>query len=307
MFIETRLGCFLLMTLLCAASVSARQNGPLTQAGSRKIYLDVVVSPKSGPPVAGLQQQDFALLDNKVPQTITSFRAVDGRQGPIEVILLVDAVNTGFEGVAYERGEIEKFLRAEGGNLDHPTALAVLTDAGIQMQEGFSIDGDALSASLEQYIIGLRTVRRSTGFYGAAEQFQLSLKGLDELLAREASRSGRKIILWVSPGWPLLSGANVELGLKEKQQLFAEIVSLSTQFLQTRVTLYSIDPSGANESGGLRTSYWKDFMKGISNPGQVHAGDLGLEVLATHVLAQPEMEKRRFPLMKIPPLRGGDF
>src|SRR6266852_5014182 len=25
------------------------------------------------------------------------------------------------------------------------------------------------------------------------------------------------------------------------------------------------------------------------------------------VLAQPEMEKRRFPLVKIPPLRGGDF
>jgi hypothetical protein len=25
------------------------------------------------------------------------------------------------------------------------------------------------------------------------------------------------------------------------------------------------------------------------------------------VLAQPEMERRRFPLVKIPPLRGGDF
>jgi len=25
------------------------------------------------------------------------------------------------------------------------------------------------------------------------------------------------------------------------------------------------------------------------------------------VLAQPEMEKRSFPLVKVPPLRGGDF
>jgi hypothetical protein len=35
------------------------------------ICLDVVVTPKSGPPVSSLQQQDFIVLDNKVPQTIT--------------------------------------------------------------------------------------------------------------------------------------------------------------------------------------------------------------------------------------------
>src|ERR1700683_932604 len=100
MFINARRCLFLLVPLLCAVSISARQRSPVTQPS--RIFLDVVVTPKSGPPVSGLRQQDFTLLDNKVPQTITSFQGVDGRQAPIEVILLVDAVNTGFQSVAYE-------------------------------------------------------------------------------------------------------------------------------------------------------------------------------------------------------------
>src|SRR5208283_3740051 len=110
----------------------------------------------------------------------------------------------------------EKYLRAESGVLAHPTALALITDAGMQVQEGFSEDGNALSTALGQYVVGLRTSRRSAGFNGATERFQYSLTGLQELVAREATRPGRKIIVWISPGWPLLSGPEVQLG--EKQQ-----------------------------------------------------------------------------------------
>ena len=57
------------------------------------MLLDVVVTAKSGAPARGLQQQDFTLSDNKVKQTISSFQAVDGRQAPIDVIVVIDAVN----------------------------------------------------------------------------------------------------------------------------------------------------------------------------------------------------------------------
>jgi len=66
--------------------------------------LDVVVADKSGRPVPGLQQQDFTLLDNKQAQKIVSFQAVQGGTAtadpPVEVILLVDEVNTSFSYVA---------------------------------------------------------------------------------------------------------------------------------------------------------------------------------------------------------------
>jgi VWFA-related protein len=86
-------------------------------------------------------------------------------------------------------------------------------------------------------------------------------------------------MVWVSPGWPLLTGPRVELDSKQEQQIFANIVSLSTQLLQARVTLYSVDPLGNSESLS-RASYYKDFVKGISKPSQVQFADLGLPVLA---------------------------
>ncbi len=280
MFIDARLACFLLVSFTCTSAGSAQQHSPQTQSGPRKIVLDVVVTPKSGPPVTGLQQQDFTLLDNKVPQTLTSFREVDGRKSPIEVILVVDSVNASYEHLGYERNEIDKFLRADGGTLAHPVSVAILSDSGMQLQEGSSTDGNAVSASLDKDIIGLRDINRSAGFWGADEQFETSLQGLRELVARVSALPGRKIILWVSPGWPLLSGPDVELDSTEQEQLFADIVGTSNQFLQGRITLYSVDPIGTADIG-FRTFYWKDFVKGISKPSQVQVGNLALEVLAT--------------------------
>jgi VWFA-related protein len=280
MSVSTRLACFLLVSFSVSVAVLAQQDGPPAQRGPGRIFLDVVVTPKSGPPVSGLQQQDFTLLDNKVPQTITSFQAFDARQAPIEVILVVDAVNTGYQSIAYERNQIDKFLRADGGSLAHPTALAILTDTGTQLQDASSSDGNALSASLDQYVVGLRTINRTAGFWGADEQFQISVEGLNQLATRLAARPGRKVVLWVSPGWPLLSGPNVELDPKEQEQLFSEIVGLSTLLQRARITLYSIDPLGTGDVG-FRTFYWKEFVKGISKPSQVQIGNLALEVLAT--------------------------
>ena len=245
------------------------------------MYLDVVVTQKSGPPVSGLQQQDFKLLDNKAPQAITSFEALGGSRAPIEIILVVDAINTGYENVAYERDQLEKFLQIDGGRLAHPTTLAIVTDTGNQMQEELTNDGNALVAALNEQTIALRTIRRSAGFYGAAERLQLSLQALGRLAAYEAQRPGRKLVLWVSPGWPYLSGPATEDLLDEKQQrqIFADIVGLSTELLRARVTLYSVDPLGTSDIG-TQTFYYQTFLKGVSKPSQAEPGDLALQVLA---------------------------
>ena len=278
MFIDASRSLLLCLPLLFTVTASAQQHNAPTEPVAR-LYLDVVVTGKSGAPVTGLQQQDFTLLDNKTPRTIASFQALGGSQAPIEVILVIDAVNTGVEHVGYELQAIEKFLHADGAHLAYPTALVVFTDEGTKLQSGFSQDGNALGASLDHYVVGLRAIRRSAGFYGAAERFQLSLEALQQLATREASRPGRKIFLCVSPGWPLLSGPGVELGSKDQQQIFSEIVTLSTQFLQGHITLYSIDPLGTADFGG-HAFFWEDFVKGISKPSQVDIGDLALQVIA---------------------------
>jgi len=181
--------------------------------------------------------------------------------------------------VAYERDQIDKFLRAEGGDLIHATSLFVLTDKGIQTLEDFSKDGNKLSASLDRYTVSLRFVQRSSGFYGAAELFQISLDGLHELIERAGPRPERKMMIWISPGWPLLSGPGVFLTSKVQQHLFGDVVSFSTDLLRGRITLYSIDPLGTRGSV-QRAAYWQDFTKGINKPKQVFPGNLALQVLA---------------------------
>lgn len=270
----------LLAALLAASAVSAHQGAPPAQSNANRIDLDVVVARKNGPPVGDLQQQDFMILDNKAPQTITSFRAVDGSQAPIEVLLVIDAVNADYHTVAFDRDQVDKFLRTEGGGLAHPTALAIVTDTGVQNLGDFSKDGNKLSASLDQYTVGLRFLHRGGGFYAAADRFQISLEGLHQLMERQASLPGRKIMIWISPGWPLLSGPGVELSSNKRQQLFADIVDFSTNLRRHHITLYAIDPLGTGQ--GLEGAlYWRTFTNGISKPSEVLAGDLGLQVLAT--------------------------
>src|SRR6202451_481171 len=117
MITSHRFAWFILVTLLCVAAISAQEPSTAPPpAAASKIYLNVVVSPKSGPPVADLQQQDFTLLDNKSPKTITSFQAFTGREAPIEVVLVIDAVNAGTQRVDFDRIQVDKFLRAEGGH-----------------------------------------------------------------------------------------------------------------------------------------------------------------------------------------------
>ncbi len=66
-------------------------------------------------------------LDNKNPQLITSFKAFSGPDAPVEVIFLIDAVNANF---VYERSEIDKFLRANGGQLPTSRRLPSLLTRG---------------------------------------------------------------------------------------------------------------------------------------------------------------------------------
>jgi VWFA-related protein len=278
MSIRTRIGFLLFTPVLCTAVFFAQQNTPPTSAPASRIDLDVVVTPKSGPAVAGLQQQDFTLFDNKAAQRITSFQARNGSQDPVHIILVIDAVNTAYQTIAYERGQIDRFLRANGGRLARPMTLAFFTDKGTQMEQGFSTDGNGLGESFDHYEIGLREIRRSSQ-YEANDRFQLSMTALRELIEQAAKLPGRKMIFWVSPGWPILSGPRIDLDYKQQNQIFSTVVGLSSQLRQARITLYSVDPLGSKE-GVSRTLYYQDFLKGVSKPSQVNVGDLSLQVLA---------------------------
>jgi len=247
---------------------------------SRTITLDVVVTSRAGEVMRGLDQKDFTVLDDKTPREITSFEAVDTNKQPVEAILLIDGVNTGYTEIAQERIQIDKFLRANGGKLTLPTALAVSGDQGIKMQDGYSHDGNGLADALAKYSISLREIGRSAGFEGAEERLTDSLKAIRLLAAYEAQRPGRKIILWVSPGWPLLSGPGVNLTENQQVAIFNDVTWLSTTLREAQTSVYAVDPLGVGEPVG-RAFYYQMFTKGVKSANDVSVGNLGVQVIAS--------------------------
>jgi len=254
-------------------------------ATDRQIMLDVQVTDKSGAAVRGLQKRDFTLLDDKQPKPILSFQALDNgaksaSDPTVEVILVVDAVNASSQAVTYERNELKKFLLRDGGKLALPTSLVIFTDRGTRVQDGSSRNGNVLAELYDQYETGLRSITRSQGFYGASERLDLSLKTLTSLVAYQGKRPGRKLLIWFSPGWPILSGPNIDLSRKDQEKFFNLIVDTSNSLRLARVTLYSIDPLGMSDAGGFRTFYYQEFVKGVTSPGRTLPGNLALQVLA---------------------------
>src|ERR1700744_737801 len=91
------------------ATSQLRPRSASSQPADRRLVLDVVVTDKSGKTVKGLEQKDFTVLDNGHPQTVLSFQASGSGSGaaataqhetPVQIILLVDEVNTNFGRVA---------------------------------------------------------------------------------------------------------------------------------------------------------------------------------------------------------------
>ncbi len=262
---------------LCVGLAQNTPTGP-----DRSLALNVVVTDKSGKPFPGLEEQDFTLLDNKRPQKITSFEAVRGANAnqspPVEEILLMDDINTGITNLAFGRQQVEKFLERDNGVLSHPVRLAFLSDAGLKLTNP-SQDGNALSAELKANPAGLRVVTRNQGVYGAGERLQLSLNAVGQLMQAEGAKPGRKLVVWISPGWPILTGPGIQLDTKDRQGIFRNIVLLSDNLRRADMTISSIDPLGAAEAP-LRTFFYKEFANGVKKADGAQYGNLALPVLA---------------------------
>jgi VWFA-related protein len=248
------------------------------------ITLDVVVTNKAGVPQTGLQQQDFTLLDNKAPQKIVSFQAVDGPTAglpPVEVVLFMDTVNASTQTVADERLQITRYLQRNGGKLTNPTSIVVFSNTGLKNLGEPTLDGTALSTLLAgNDVIGLRTMHSTAaGARGASERLVSSLRNLYSIASFEANKPGRKILICISPGWPT---SNADMFSEIKDQLFSTLVLVSTALQQARITLYSIDPEGAGGSNVRNRFSYESFLKGITAAKYISAANMSLPVFVIH-------------------------
>jgi len=253
---------------------------PLPEVREGHIKLDVVVADKSGKPVSGLELKDFALLDNNLPGKILSFQAFDATiqkpDPPVEVILVIDTVNLPFSQVSITRQQIARFLLENGGHLAEPTSLFVINDAGVTARNRPTLDGGALAAETNQLDVGLRSTGRAAGAWGAIERFSASIKMFTAIADSEAKKPGRKLLIWAGPGWPMLSGPNIETSAKGQQEIFNRIVQLSDKLRQGHISVYSV----ALGMPGIGTFLYQEYLKGVKKVEKADSTDLALKVLA---------------------------
>ena len=207
-------------------------NAPVPARAEGRIQLDVTVTDRSGKPVAGLGPEDFTLKDNNLPAKILSFQAFDPAAQPAghptEAILLIDVVNQGFQTVARARQDIARFLRENSGHLAQPVSVFVLNSDGVKVLLQPSMDGNELAAELDHSESKLRVIGRSAGMSGAFERYDLSIRTMDTIARNEVKRPGRKLLIWAGPGWPLLERPGIEISSHAQQEMFNEVVDLST-------------------------------------------------------------------------------
>ena len=265
---------------------ASRATHPATANRNQAITLDVVVTDKSGAPVADLQPGDFTLFDNKQPQPLGSVQAANGMKAqadpPVEVFLVVDDINIPFEARARQRQELVDFFNENGKELALPTSLVVLTDKTVQEQNRPTRDGNALLPVLEASYSGFRQVEGYQGLDGALLREEDSLKALNLFALQQSKRPGRKLFIWLGSGWNVTSNPMSFGGPKKLQNIYAYISSLSTALREARITLYSVVPL----SGVARGDTLMQYVKGVSDPKHADLGDLSLPVLATQTGGQ---------------------
>lgn len=256
--------------------------GAVAQAG--KIELDMVATDAEGRPVGGLQPWDFAILDNGQPRKVKTFREFGGAtmpMPPVEVFLVIDTLNLPFQQVAFVRDQLSSFLRSNGGRLQQPVTLVELTDKGVQIQPRSSTDGNALAEVVRQLNGHIGTITSAMGADGLVERFQVSMHQLMGLAENLALKPGRKLLVWIGPGWPLLTAPDQGDPTRGQRLNFDAIVELSTQLRRGRMVLYSVQPTQENAIDRINATMYQGYLKGVRTPHEAQSANLGLKVLVT--------------------------
>ncbi|MGH9511273.1 MAG: VWA domain-containing protein [Terriglobales bacterium] len=239
--------------------VHAQDETPVFRGSSRLVTLDVVVTDKAGQPVRNVSRDDFTILEDGATQTITTFEppaaqitksrvgkeetSTEAARAPSLTIIVLDELNSEITDQAYARQEIQKFLAAHGPVLGQPTSLMILGQKRLDLLQDYTQDPHALIQSLHRRHAELPFSLMHAEFTGVAERMSKTLWALGQIAAANNQFAGRKNVVWVGPGFPVI---NISLNIEPKdRQRFANAVGDTANLLfDARVAVYTVNPRG---------------------------------------------------------------
>jgi len=260
-----KLTAALLLALLPAVTAAAQDAAPpVFKVNTRIVILDIVVTDKKGNVVNDLKQSDFTVYEDTQLQTIRTFEppsahgmppSTDGKaivnsaadlpkigDAPL-TILVLDELNTAFTDMAYARHCMQNYLLAQPELLKQPTAMLVASNTKFQLLQDYTQDRAALLQSLKshfpEYPWKLETSHKSGP--GVAERMAQTMASLIQIAEATRGSPGRKNIIWVGTASFAVNLVSADpVTIQTMDQLTKR---LTQTLLETRVTLYHIDPT----------------------------------------------------------------
>ncbi len=278
MGVRLALFCAILGASSWGVQAAAQQPAAGLPSQPAPMTIHVTVTDKAGNSISGLRASDFTLLDDNHATPIRAFSASQAA-APL-IILLVDQVNEPFRALSIEQKELQDFLGQNQGRLQFPVALMFLTDSGLQQTKP-TTDGNALVGLLSKHTADLRIIGASHDIYSNEALFQTSLRAFESIVDYEAGYPGRKLLIWISQGWPTLDMPDTTmLSVKEQKDIFGMIVTASNLLRFTNTTVYSVDPEGNYDVASLHSVEWQQYQKPVSRFDRSQYGNLAVQVLA---------------------------
>ena len=241
--------------------------------------IDVVVTDTAGNPVSGLASRDFTLLDNGQPARVRALHnslAAESESQP-ELIFVLDTVNLSSQQLMRTESAIVHFLRRNNGRLETTCFLYLLTRDGLFSSSKPTLDGNLLAKEVEQHK-SPRTVWRSGrnsepglpgSWEGRSQRNPLSLRALGSIAIDQREIAGRKVAVWIGPGWPVRGGDSD----------FDEITELSTRLREARITLDSVTVWPNPDAPAFD---YHSYLEPPSSQKDMHPAKMALQVIATH-------------------------
>ena len=154
----------------------------------------------------------------------------------------------------------------------------IFSDRGVQTQPQPTMDGNAVAEAFDKETASMHIIPVAGG-YDAIERADLSLRTLQKIAAAEAGKPGRKLLIWIGPGWPMLEGARYVASNRSQTGWFNGVVEISQQLREARITLYAINAIDPGSSGQMmRKDFYKDFLKPPKSPHEMQFGNLSVPV-----------------------------
>jgi VWFA-related protein len=281
-------------------------------AANHRILLNVQVTDPSGHAVTGLDAQDFTLQINHQLEAITSFQAVKdgGATAHAHAFFVIDMLNNSTHDLANAHQAIEK-LAGSAKLLPLSTSLVVLTEKGTQVSSA-SRNAEEVATELERATRNFHLIDCTADWNNAAlgtaisitslddidralnrektadwirnclnEKYQLSFTALLDFAHQQHRVPGRSILIWIGPGWPILSGPEFIPDTPDvRQSFFANLVQVSTELREGQVTLDAVSWPASSPIAKLNSSDLETLMRGTSTAAQASARSVAMPVLA---------------------------